>query len=43
MGYRRSPTGASSWPWLAASAVLQLGYGVFLVEAYRFGDLGQVY
>ena len=32
-----------AWPWLAASAVLQLGYGVFLVEAYRFGDLGQVY
>jgi drug/metabolite transporter (DMT)-like permease len=32
-----------AWPWIAASAVLQVGYSVFLVEAYRFGDLGQVY
>ncbi len=33
----------ASWPWLAASALLQVGYSVFLVQAYRFGDLAQVY
>lgn len=34
---------AASWPYLAASAVLQVGYGVFLAWAYRHGELGQVY
>ena len=32
-----------SWPWLLVSAVLHLGYQLFLVQAYRVGDLSQVY
>jgi drug/metabolite transporter (DMT)-like permease len=32
-----------AWPWLIASVILHVGYNVFLVRAYRFGDLGQVY
>lgn len=32
-----------AWPYILASAVLQVGYSVFLVAAYRHGDLGQVY
>ena len=32
-----------SWPYLAASSVLQVAYSVFLVRAYRYGDLGQIY
>jgi drug/metabolite transporter (DMT)-like permease len=35
------PLGA--WPYLATSLVLQCGYHVFLIQAYRYGDLGQVY
>jgi drug/metabolite transporter (DMT)-like permease len=35
------PSGA--WPFVALSAVLQVGYSVFLVAAYRYGELGQVY
>lgn len=31
------------WPWLAAGIVLHLGYNVFLIQAYRIGDLTQVY
>lgn len=34
---------SASWPYLAASAVLQLGYALLLVRAYRDGHLGQVY
>ena len=34
---------AASWPYLAASVVLHTGYKLFLVRAYRHGDLGQVY
>jgi drug/metabolite transporter (DMT)-like permease len=34
---------AVSWPCLAISAVLQVGYSVFLAHAYRHGELGQVY
>lgn len=34
---------ASAWPCIALSAVLQVGYSVLLVAAYRHGDLGQVY
>ena len=30
-------------PWLAAGLVLHLGYQLFLILAYRFGDLTQVY
>jgi drug/metabolite transporter (DMT)-like permease len=33
----------ASWPWLAFSIVLQTGYKLFLLGAYRHGDLGQVY
>ena len=34
-------TGA--WLYIALSAGLQVGYSVFLVAAYRYGELGQVY
>ena len=33
----------ASWPYLAASAILHVGYYVFLISAYRFGDLSKVY
>ena len=33
----------SAWPYFATSLVLQCGYHVFLIQAYRYGDLGQVY
>jgi uncharacterized membrane protein len=32
-----------AWPYLAVSMVLHLGYQLFLINAYRFGDLSQVY
>lgn len=32
-----------SWPWIVASVVLHLGYYIGLTEAYRTGDMGQVY
>jgi len=32
-----------AWPYLAASWVLHLAYQLFLVSAYRLGDLSQVY
>jgi drug/metabolite transporter (DMT)-like permease len=32
-----------AWRYLAISFVLQCGYHVFLIQAYRYGDLGQVY
>lgn len=31
------------WPWLLASTVIHLLYFAALIEAYRAGDLGQVY
>lgn len=34
---------ADAWPYIVLSAVLQVGYSVFLVAAYRYGELGQVY
>lgn len=34
---------AECWPYLIASALLQVGYSVFLAFAYRYGELGQVY
>lgn len=34
---------AESWPFLAASLVIHIGYWTALSEAYRFGDFGQVY
>lgn len=32
-----------TWPWLAASAVIHTLYRIFLIQAYRVGDLGQIY
>jgi drug/metabolite transporter (DMT)-like permease len=32
-----------AWPYVAASVVIHTGYFLFLVIAYRFGDLSQVY
>jgi drug/metabolite transporter (DMT)-like permease len=34
---------AAAWPWLIASLALHLGYYIGLTEAYRTGDMGQVY
>ncbi|RWI12617.1 MAG: EamA family transporter [Mesorhizobium sp.] len=34
---------ADAWPYIALSAALQVGYSVFLVAVYRYGELGQVY
>ena len=34
---------AESWPWVVASVILHLGYYIFLTEAYRAGDMSQVY
>jgi drug/metabolite transporter (DMT)-like permease len=33
----------ASWPYLVTSAVLQSGYLLLLVNAYRYGEFGQVY
>lgn len=35
--------GAAVWPYILLSACLQVGYSLFLVAAYRHGELGQVY
>ena len=35
--------GAAAWPWLAASTAIHIFYFAGLIEAYRAGDLGQVY
>ena len=34
---------AEAWPWVAGSALLHIGYKLFLIQAYRHGDLSQVY
>jgi len=34
---------AAAWPWVAASALLHIGYKLFLIRAYQHGDLSQVY
>lgn len=34
---------SGAWLYIALSAILQVGYSVFLVAAYRYGELGQVY
>jgi drug/metabolite transporter (DMT)-like permease len=34
---------SASWPYIGLSAALQISYCLFLVRAYRDGDLGQVY
>ena len=33
----------SAWPWVAASVILHLAYYIGLTEAYRTGDMSQVY
>lgn len=33
----------AAWPWLIASVIIHLFYFAALIEAYRTGDLGQVY
>ncbi|HXX47881.1 MAG TPA: DMT family transporter [Myxococcota bacterium] len=33
----------AAWPYLAASSVFHFGYQIFLLYAYRFGDLSLVY
>jgi drug/metabolite transporter (DMT)-like permease len=33
----------TAWPWLIASVIIHLVYFAALIEAYRTGDLGQVY
>lgn len=33
----------AAWPYILLSASLQVGYSLFLVAAYRHGELGQVY
>ncbi len=35
--------GPAAWPYILLSASLQVGYSLFLVAAYRHGELGQVY
>lgn len=35
--------GSDAWPYILLSAGLQVGYSLFLVAAYRHGELGQVY
>ncbi|WP_066949928.1 DMT family transporter [Microtetraspora fusca] len=34
---------AAAWPFIAASAVLQVGYQVLLLRSYQLGDFGQMY
>jgi drug/metabolite transporter (DMT)-like permease len=34
---------AGAWPYLAASAVIHLGYYLLLMRSFRLGDFGQVY
>src|SRR6266508_1090886 len=33
----------ASWPWIVGSVILHLCYYIGLTEAYRTGDMGQVY
>jgi drug/metabolite transporter (DMT)-like permease len=37
------PPSPESWPYLALSAVLQVGYALFLIRSYRNGHLAHVY
>jgi drug/metabolite transporter (DMT)-like permease len=34
---------AAAWPYVVASVIIHIGYYLALAEAYRHGDLGQVY
>lgn len=33
----------AAWPWIGASILVHVGYFIGLSEAYRYGDMGQVY
>src|SRR5262249_53249998 len=35
--------GGAAWPWVIASVLIHLGYFAGLIEAYRTGDMSQVY
>src|ERR1700712_5535781 len=37
------PPARASWPYIAGSALLHVGYNAFLVRAYRRGDFGSAY
>ena len=37
------PPALESWPYILLSVLLNNAYFLFLIEAYRFGDLSQVY
>lgn len=37
------PPASESWPYIVLSALLNNAYFLFLIEAYRFGDLSYVY
>ena len=38
-----SPPARESWFYIVLSAVLHIGYNLFLVRSYKLGDLGQTY
>jgi drug/metabolite transporter (DMT)-like permease len=38
-----APPAVSSWPFIAASACLHVGYKLVLMRSYKLGDLSQVY
>lgn len=38
-----APPAAQSWGYALLSALLHVGYNLFLVRSYRVGDLGQIY
>lgn len=38
-----SPPAMDSWFYIGLSAVLHIGYNLFLVRSYKLGDLGQTY
>jgi len=38
-----SPPAPESWGYALLSALLHIGYNLFLVRSYRVGDLGQIY
>ncbi|HEY0697322.1 MAG TPA: DMT family transporter [Micromonospora sp.] len=37
------PPASASWPWLAASVLVHVGYNWALIAAYRVGDFNQTY
>lgn len=37
------PPDVQAWPWIVGSALLHVGYKLFLIQAYRHADLSQAY